>query len=87
MERLGISGYSVGSCMVGPTNYLEQVVPSWGNSSPNKKAKGKKHQIEFLGTNSGPHMIGGNNGACGWSGSSLVHKELAQPKCQALLTF
>ena len=37
--RLGINSHTIGSCMVSPTNYLEWVLHSRGNSYPNKKEK------------------------------------------------
>ena len=49
--------------MVSLTSYKEQVVFNEGNSSQKNRAKGKLHQMEFLGRKSGSGMAGGGSGA------------------------
>ena len=70
MVGLGIIIYSSGSCIVDPTNHLQQMVNSRGNSSK-KNRKDKRHQIEFLGGNSSASMVGSSSSTAEWSGSSF----------------
>ena len=75
MVKLGIRVHSVGSCMVGQPAIKSQ----WcivGENAPQIKAKGKLHQMEFLGGESSACIIGGRSGAAGWAGSCR-HKDLA----------
>ena len=65
MVRLGISGCSIESCVVGPTNHLEWVEHSRGNSLPNRKKNRKLYQIELLGRNYNCGMVGGSSGPDG----------------------
>ena len=51
--------------MVDPSNHLEQVVHTMGNTSPNKIRTEKLHQLEILGGNSGAGMFGSGSGASG----------------------